>query len=156
MNIYNLFFRFCDFLLLESVSTSLCQRSFLLSHFIFRCLIQFIHLDFIRGHAIIWRKDIVTHSPHVLYLLAQVFSSRSITVIFQSMTVNVWSFGGQRAISVIRSGLENLVFKVSNNASRPKGGSKQVFISKNFIVILLDYDFSSKLCFEENSSFCLL
>ena len=63
--------------------------------FHFRCLIHFSHFHSIRSIDRLTEGSFHSCS-HVLYLLAHVFSSKSIKIILQSMTVNVWSFGGQR------------------------------------------------------------
>ena len=90
-------------------------------------------------------------TPHALSLLAQVCSSKSSFKITYSPILVYWL---ARVISVTRSrvswfGLQ----KCPAMPADPWGRSLISFHFQYFHHHMLDYDFSSKLCFEENSSF---
>ena len=95
------------------------------------------------------KKVMLVISPHVWHLLAQVFCQCSL----KSMTVNVRSFNGRESFSVIRSRDQSIWSStMSNKAMQVRGRSLQSHDLKIFIVMLIGYDYSSKLCFEEKSN----
>ena len=88
--------------MLESVFTSLRQRSFLLLHFIFRCLIPLIHLHFVRGMPSSDGRALSLILPHVCTCwLVKIYqsSSKLISVIHSYR----WYVGQKRVFSVTRS-----------------------------------------------------
>ena len=101
---------------LESVFTSLRQRSFILLHFIFRCLLPLIHMHSVRG--------MPSSDGRVSSLVSLMFVPAGLVKIYQnsSKLISViyshrWYFGQTRVNLVIRSRLWSS--KISNDASRP-------------------------------------
>ena len=69
------------------------------------------------------------------------------------MTVKVWSFNRQKSFLVIRS-RDWLVWSLnmSNKAMQARVMLLQSNDSQIFIILLIKFDCSSKLCFEEKSN----
>ena len=84
-----------------------------------------------------------------MYLLVRVYSSKSI---LKSCTVLFGLLVSKESFHSLGLGFCKFCLQSVHNTSRYMREVRNKFSSQNFIVISLDHDFSSKLCFEEKSS----